>query len=140
MDTGSSLKVTSIDPPNGPAAGGTTLTINGTGFTPGSKVKFGNVPATNVTFIASNKLTATSPATTVTGSSTILGTDSVWNNNGFVAGGSSTPTPITLPVATGRVLTLNSVTGQVTVDPVFPFNGADGGSYRKRRATKHQPD
>ncbi len=54
--------VTSISPNNGPEAGGTSVTVTGTGFISGSKAKFGNTAATAVTVKSSESLTATSPA------------------------------------------------------------------------------
>lgn len=54
--------VTSISPNNGTYAGGTTVTITGTGFTAGSTVAFGASAGTSVTYVSSTKLTAKSPA------------------------------------------------------------------------------
>uniref|UniRef100_UPI0025D7B112 IPT/TIG domain-containing protein n=1 Tax=Tardiphaga sp. TaxID=1926292 RepID=UPI0025D7B112 len=55
--------VTSVSPNSGPAAGGTTVTIVGTGFIVGaSTVSFGGTPATGVTVNSTTSITATSPA------------------------------------------------------------------------------
>jgi hypothetical protein len=54
--------VTSVSPVGGPTAGGTAVTIAGTGFQSGATVTFGTVAATNVTFVTALKLTATAPA------------------------------------------------------------------------------
>ena len=54
--------VTSVDPVGGPLAGGTVVTITGTGFQSGATVTFGGVAATNVTFGSATQITATSPA------------------------------------------------------------------------------
>jgi len=54
--------VGSVEPGEGPAAGGTPVTITGERFTPGSKVSFGSSPATGVKFNSSTSITATSPA------------------------------------------------------------------------------
>ena len=54
--------VTSVVPNAGSAAGGTTVTIHGTGFNYGSTVDFGSTAATSVTYESSYKLTAVSPA------------------------------------------------------------------------------
>jgi hypothetical protein len=54
--------VSAISPTSGTAAGGTAVTITGSGFLPGSTVQFGANAATNVTFVSSTQLTATSPA------------------------------------------------------------------------------
>ena len=59
--------VTSVVPKTGPLAGGTVVTINGSGFTSGTQasaplVSFGGTPATNVTVISSSQLKAQAPA------------------------------------------------------------------------------
>jgi hypothetical protein len=54
--------VDSISATGGPAAGGTPVTVLGTGFTPASTVTFGGVPATAVTYESPQTLTAVSPA------------------------------------------------------------------------------
>ena len=54
--------VTHISPSSGPHAGGTTVTITGTGFTGATAVLFGGTAATHVTVVTSTKITARSPA------------------------------------------------------------------------------
>ncbi len=54
--------VTGIDPHSGPAAGGTPVTITGTGFTGTPTVDFGSSPATGVVVVDPTEITATSPA------------------------------------------------------------------------------
>jgi len=57
--------VTSISPASGPSAGGTTVTVNGSGFsqaTGATGISFGGVAATNVKCGHTNQCTATSPA------------------------------------------------------------------------------
>ena len=56
--------VTSLSPTSGPAAGGTLVTITGTGFTGAPVVDFGTTAATGVTVVNSSKITAVSPAGT----------------------------------------------------------------------------
>jgi hypothetical protein len=56
--------VTKISPAAGPAAGGTTVTITGTGFTGATAVDFGTLPATAFTVNSDAQITATSPAGT----------------------------------------------------------------------------
>jgi IPT/TIG domain len=53
--------ITSITPSAGPTAGGTSVTINGTGFTGATTVRFGSVAAT-FRLTSSTKITAVSPA------------------------------------------------------------------------------
>ena len=54
--------VTAISPNNGPQAGGTAVTITGSGFTAGSTVKVGDAPAASVTVNSSTSITTTTPA------------------------------------------------------------------------------
>lgn len=54
--------VTSISPNNGATAGGTPVTIAGSGFTTGSTVEFGVAAATGVTIQSPGSITVTSPA------------------------------------------------------------------------------
>jgi hypothetical protein len=53
--------ISSIAPTSGSNAGGTSVTITGTGFLSGATVKFGGTLATNVT-VTSTSITATTPA------------------------------------------------------------------------------
>ncbi|WP_169739988.1 IPT/TIG domain-containing protein [Actinospica robiniae] len=53
--------VTQLGAASGPAAGGTAVSIIGTGFTPESSVSFGSAAATSVTFLSPEQLTAIAP-------------------------------------------------------------------------------
>jgi hypothetical protein len=53
---------TSISPTSGTTAGGTPVTITGTGFLPGATVSFGGTSATGVSVANSTTITATTPA------------------------------------------------------------------------------
>ena len=50
-----------VNPNSGPATGGTTVTITGTGFTRATAVDFGATAATDVTVVNDSTITATSP-------------------------------------------------------------------------------
>jgi hypothetical protein len=54
--------VTSVTPSSGPTAGGTSVTIAGTGFTGATAVDFGGTAATSFTVDNANQITATVPA------------------------------------------------------------------------------
>ena len=54
--------MTSIAPNSGTTAGGTTVTITGTGFLAGATVSLGGTAATGVTVVSSTSITATTPA------------------------------------------------------------------------------
>ena len=80
------VTVTSVVPGSGRIAGGSPITINGTGFESGATVSVGGSAATSVVFVSSIKLTAHTPAhaagqvnVTVTNPDTSSGT----LNNGF---------------------------------------------------------
>ena len=51
-----------ISPTSGPTSGGTSITLTGTAFIPGTTVSIGGVAATNVTVVNATTLTATTPA------------------------------------------------------------------------------
>lgn len=67
--------VSAISPASGAAAGGTAVTITGTGFLPVATVLFGAVPAGSVTVTSPTSLTATSPAGTGAVNVTVTTTD-----------------------------------------------------------------
>jgi hypothetical protein len=54
--------ISSISQASGPIAGGTSVSITGTGFVSGATVSFGNVPATSVTVSSATSIAATAPA------------------------------------------------------------------------------
>ncbi len=62
--------ISSISPTSGPSSGGTTVTIEGTNFTPSATVDFLGVPSTNVTYVSSTQLTAVSPQINLSSTST----------------------------------------------------------------------
>ncbi len=62
LGTGGASTVTSLSSIAGPMSGGTTLTINGCGFTGVTAVSFGAKAATNFTFVSDTQVIAMSPA------------------------------------------------------------------------------
>lgn len=54
--------VRTIAPNNGPAVGGTTITVDGSGFAPDATVMFGAAAATHVKVESTDTITAVSPA------------------------------------------------------------------------------
>ena len=54
--------VSSVSPTSGSTNGGTGVTITGTNFAAGATVTFGGTAATNVSFVSSTSITATTPA------------------------------------------------------------------------------
>lgn len=53
--------VTGLSPSSGPVGGGTTVTVNGTGFTGATAVRFGSVAASSFTVDSSTRITAVAP-------------------------------------------------------------------------------
>ena len=53
--------VTAVNPPSGPAAGATIVTVTGRGFTEDSAVSFGDEPAADVVFESATRLRALTP-------------------------------------------------------------------------------
>ena len=56
------VRITAIAPLTGPIAGGTTVTLTGTGFTGTTAVRFGATDATSVTVVSATQVTAVTPA------------------------------------------------------------------------------
>ena len=56
--------VTAVSPTSGPLAGGTSVTLTGSGFTGATAVNFGSTPASSFTVTSDSQITATSPAAT----------------------------------------------------------------------------
>jgi len=58
----STLKITAINPKEGPTSGGATVIVAGTGLTGVSRITFGGIPSANITVDNDTQITATSPA------------------------------------------------------------------------------
>jgi acyl-homoserine-lactone acylase len=109
VPAGPAPKVKKVSPKAGPAAGGTSVTITGTGFTGATSVDFGSTSAASVTVNSATSITAVSPAsssgsvhvtvTTPNGTSASVGADrfqfqaptitELSPNSGSVTGGTS---------------------------------------------------
>ena len=138
--------VTGISPPSGPAVGGTTVTIGGTGFSSSSTVSFGGNAGTNISYNSSTgNLTATDPS----GSGTV---DVTVTTNGATSPTSSADKytyTSSIPTTTLALDGISSATAglaietgynpKVTVD-VTPTNGtaAASGSVTIMDTSTHQ--
>ncbi|MGW2704675.1 IPT/TIG domain-containing protein [Streptomyces sp. NPDC001340] len=141
--------VTSLDPNQGPAAGGTSVTVNGSGFTGVTAVRFGTVSA-SFTVISTTKIITTSPPGSGTVNVTVTATSGTSNgvpytyiavpaltsltpNQGPTAGGNTvTLTGTSLSSATAvrfdtrpAVITGNTSTQVTVVAPAAPPAPAD---------------
>ena len=106
--------VTLVSPASGPAAGGTSVTITGTGFTSAATVSFGGTPGTGVTFVSDTQITVTSPAKAAGGTvdvrvTTVSGTSAISANDRFTYTGVA-PTVTLVSPASGSRLGGTSVT------------------------------
>ena len=81
------ITVSSISPNFGPIAGGTPVTITGTGFvSSGLTVTIGGIAAKNITLVSTTSITATTPAFATTGAQNVVVTTtggSATLSNGF---------------------------------------------------------
>ncbi len=126
--------VTGVSPNTGSTAGGTSVTVTGTGFTGATAVKFGTTAATSFTVNSATQVTATSPAesagtvhVTVTGPG---GTSTTSTADQFTF---ALPPPVitavgTLTSSTGSGVTTLAVTPQTVgdVQVVFAEVGTTG--------------
>ena len=118
------MSVTGVSPATGSLAGGTAVTITGTGFTGVTQVNFGPALATSVVVVSATKITATSPAGTGTVDVTVTGpggttTTSAADHFAYTAVPAVTGvSPITGPGSGGTFVTITGTgfTGATAVD------------------------
>jgi hypothetical protein len=105
--------VTSVSPTSGSTAGGTSVTVTGTGFTGASGVTFGGVAAASFSVNSDTSITAITPpeaaATVDIVVSTPTGTSAVSSSDHFTFNAASSPT------VTGLSLTSGSTAGGTVV-------------------------
>ena len=104
--------VTAINPSSGPTAGGTTVTVTGTGLTGATKVLFGSVAATKFTVVSGTQITAVAPAQAA-GARNISVTTPVGTSSSVAADVFTDTAPV--PVVTGIAPTSGPPTGGTTV-------------------------
>ena len=83
---GNAPTLTSVSPSAGPPAGGTSVTITGTGFSGATAVSFGTVAATEFTVDSNTQITAAAPAGTGSINLTVTTAYGVSNGIGFAYG------------------------------------------------------
>jgi hypothetical protein len=101
--------VSSVSPNNGPAAGGTAVTITGTNFATGATVTFGGTAASNVVVVSGTQITATTPAQAAGG---VTVTVTVNGQSGSLTNGF---TYIVAPTVSGVSPNTGSTTGGTAV-------------------------
>ena len=109
--------VGSISPTSGTTAGGTAVTITGTGFFSGATVSFGGTAATGVTVASSTSISASAPAHAV-GSVSVAVTNTD-NQNGTLANGytytSPNPAPTVNSISPASGTTAGGTSTNITV-------------------------
>jgi acid phosphatase len=108
--------ISTVSPTSGPAAGGTTVTISGTGFATGATVTFGGTAATNVNVVGSTTITAVTPAHASGQVNVVVtnpGGQSATKTNGYsyaAGGGGTAPTVTAVNPTSGPTTGGTSVT------------------------------
>jgi formylglycine-generating enzyme required for sulfatase activity len=115
-------KITSIAPSAGPVAGGTTITITGSGLGATTSVTVGGIPATGLVIVSATKVRAVTPAGTLGPRDVTLATP--WGTTTRTSGFTYFPpptvtgvTPSVGPAAGGTVITITGTnfTGATSV-------------------------
>jgi hypothetical protein len=127
--------VTTINPTSGPATGGTTVTITGTGFTGATAVDFGTVAASGFTVNSATQITATSPAGVGVVDVTVVTPSGSSSENRpadqftyqVVPPPSLSGTTTTVTASANPVLLHSTVTLTATVSAVDPSSGTPAG-------------
>lgn len=118
--------VTSISPSSGTTAGGTSVTITGTGFTAGSTVTFGFVAATGVSVVNATTITATTQAGFAGTVSVVVtaagGSNSPNSLYAYVAPTSTTLTTSGSPSVYGGAVSFTATVTDLSIP--FPVNAA----------------
>ena len=107
--------VSSVSPSSGSSAGGSTVSITGSGFVAPVTVTFGGVPATSVNVVNANLITATTPANPV-GAVPVVVANPAGALGGLTAG-------FTYELAWPRVTSLSPSTGALVGGTTLTING-----------------
>ncbi|MFH8809731.1 IPT/TIG domain-containing protein [Streptomyces hygroscopicus] len=102
--------VTSVSPAQGPPAGGTSVTLTGSGFTGATAVRFGPSLATDVVVLSNTQITARTPPGSGTEKVTVTGPSGTSTQNVFF-----TYTTVAAPVLTALSPASGPTTGGNTV-------------------------
>ena len=113
--------VTAVSPASGSTAGGTAITITGTGFAAGSTVTVGGQACTNVNRVSSTSITCTTPAGSA-GTASVVVTSGGQSNAAntlfsYVAPTTTTTAPTTTAPAATPTLVNSSNQSQLTRQP-----------------------
>jgi len=109
--------VTGVSPTSGSTAGGTAVTITGSGFLSGATVSFGGTAATGVNVVSSTSITATTPAHAAGAVNVVVtntDTKSATLTNGF------TYNTVSLPIGFAQVAASTPQSPVSTLSTTFP--------------------
>jgi hypothetical protein len=112
--------VTAVSPSSGPAAGGTSVTIAGSGFAGATGVHFGSTAATSFTVGSDAQITATAPAGTGTVDVTVItpnGTSATSAADQFTYNPTATGSPPAVTPVTPTIHSSTTATFSGTVNP-----------------------
>jgi photosystem II stability/assembly factor-like uncharacterized protein len=109
-------RLTSVSPNSGTTAGGTAVTLTGTGFTGATNVTFGGTAATNRVVVNSTTITCTTPARAAGTASVVVTTPAGTN-------AANTLFTYVAPASAGLILSIN------TSDQTYSLSGSDTGSF-----------
>jgi hypothetical protein len=118
--------VTKVEPTRGPASGGTSVTITGTGFSGATAVKFGSTNATSFTVNSATSITAVSPPGAGTADVTVTtpaGTSPTSAADQFTYEPATIRAEFTNWVLSGA-LTLKKINQPITLPAGAVFNGS----------------
>jgi len=116
--------ITQVSPANGPAAGGTGVTINGANLRADCTIRFGGVPAANVSFVSASSITAATPehAPGAVDVSLACGADAFNFTNGFTyLAASATLSSVTPGFGSTGGNTLVKIAGSNIASGCWPF-------------------
>ncbi len=120
--------VNSISPSSGSSAGGTDVTISGTGFAAGT-VTIGGTSVTNLIIVSTTQMTATTPAGTV-GAQDVVFTRTSDGKSDTLAGGFTytAPADTTAPSAVSDLATSGATINSIDLDWTAPGDDAGTGT------------
>jgi hypothetical protein len=119
VDNGTPV-LSTLTPTSGPEAGGTNVTITGSGFSDVEEVRFGDTPATSVTVVSDTELRVLTPAGTGEVDVTLVDAD----GNESAANGTFTYTPVDVDNGVPVLSDLTPTTGPETGGTIVTVTGS----------------
>ncbi|MFM9330777.1 YDG domain-containing protein [Paenibacillus mesotrionivorans] len=127
-------KITAVSPVEGPAAGGTAVTLTGTGFTGATGVSFGGIPGTGLKVVHDTEITVTAPP----GSGTV--DVRVEGPGGVSPAGSNSRFTYSQPAAAAPTASVTTNSGFIKKDAVITLSSESGATLYYTAAVNAEPD